>query len=118
MGVSARPGLLSLENSIEKPQQEGGTPEYPSVGSAGHHLGLCKPCDFMYRGSCSNGFACKFCHLCPPEARQQRKKERRKLVRAMARSQQTQQGDTDALSGEICGACDSSVACADTCCAV
>merc|ERR1712187_875757 len=89
--ASARARLLSLENSIEKPQQEGGTPGYPSVGSAGHHLGLCTPCDFVYRGSCRTGFACKFCHLCPPQASKNHKKERRKLLRAMMRSQQTDQ---------------------------
>lgn len=55
----------------------------PSVGSAGHYVGMCQPCDFVHRGSCRTGVACKFCHLCGPEENKRRKKEKRKVVRAM-----------------------------------
>jgi len=51
----------------------------PSLGSAGHHLGNCRPCDFAARGAdCRAGMACQFCHLCGPEERKQRKAQRRK----------------------------------------
>jgi len=59
----------------------------PSVGSAGHHLGLCKPCDFVDRGFCRAGADCRFCHLCGPAERRQRKLQRRKLVRAAKRAE-------------------------------
>mmetsp|Transcript_158403 Transcript_158403/g.508118 ORF Transcript_158403/g.508118 Transcript_158403/m.508118 type:complete len:230 (-) Transcript_158403:438-1127(-) len=39
----------------------------PSVGSAEHHLGVCRPCDFASRGvECRAGATCQFCHLCGP----------------------------------------------------
>lgn len=37
----------------------------PSVGSAGHHVGQCKPCAFVGRlGGCRSGYDCGFCHSC------------------------------------------------------
>jgi len=61
--------------------------ECPTVGSADHHLGLCKPCDFVGRGfDCRMGADCKFCHLCGPAERKMRKAQRRKMVRATAHS--------------------------------
>eukprot|EP00930_Biecheleria_cincta_P017259 TRINITY_DN13777_c0_g1_i1.p2 TRINITY_DN13777_c0_g1~~TRINITY_DN13777_c0_g1_i1.p2 ORF type:complete len:213 (-),score=56.44 TRINITY_DN13777_c0_g1_i1:48-686(-) len=60
----------------------------PSVGSAGHHLGLCKPCDFMYRTNCRAGFSCKFCHLCPPGEIKKRKKQRKAMKDATVSLQQ------------------------------
>jgi len=54
----------------------------PSLGSAGHHLGTCRPCDFAARGAdCRAGMACQFCHLCGPEERKQHKAQRRKPLR-------------------------------------
>jgi len=99
--LPAAPRLLSLVDTIAEPPQEGGMPGCPSVGSAGHHLGLCKPCDFVHRGSCRTGFACKFCHLCGPEATKQKKKERRKIVRAVARMQT----EGEAAAEDFCGLC-------------
>eukprot|EP00446_Apocalathium_sp_SHHI-4_P068738 CAMPEP_0177517432 /NCGR_PEP_ID=MMETSP0369-20130122/45970_1 /TAXON_ID=447022 ORGANISM="Scrippsiella hangoei-like, Strain SHHI-4" /NCGR_SAMPLE_ID=MMETSP0369 /ASSEMBLY_ACC=CAM_ASM_000364 /LENGTH=312 /DNA_ID=CAMNT_0018996435 /DNA_START=47 /DNA_END=983 /DNA_ORIENTATION=+ len=43
-----------------------GSAEIPTVGSAGHLWGVCKPCAFMHTKGCSNGIECKFCHLCFP----------------------------------------------------
>lgn len=62
-----------------------GSPACPSVGSAPHHLGLCKPCNFVHRNRCSSGAACKFCHLCGPEECQRRKKEKQAMMRVMKR---------------------------------
>lgn len=73
---------LDLERVL--PEQASGPPGCPSVGSAGHHLGLCKPCDFMYRTACRAGASCKFCHLCPPGETQRRKKHRKAFTRVAA----------------------------------
>mmetsp|Transcript_36126 Transcript_36126/g.93195 ORF Transcript_36126/g.93195 Transcript_36126/m.93195 type:complete len:262 (-) Transcript_36126:454-1239(-) len=54
----------------------------PSVGSAGHHLGLCKPCDFVHRKSCYSGASCKFCHLCGLTENRRHKKENRRRASA------------------------------------
>lgn len=60
----------------------------PSVGSAGHHLGLCRACDFTSRkGGCREGAACKFCHLCGPEVSRRRKSERRQLMQTLKQGQ-------------------------------
>lgn len=53
-----------------------GSPELPTVGSANHHLGKCKPCAFVHRSGCSNGVDCPFCHLCDPDEKKRRQKER------------------------------------------
>jgi hypothetical protein len=37
----------------------------PSVGSAGHDKGLCKPCAFGGE-RCRNKQSCEFCHICKP----------------------------------------------------
>lgn len=50
--------------------------ELPSVGSAGHHARLCRPCAFSATKGCTSGEACKFCHLCEPGEKKRRKKER------------------------------------------
>lgn len=51
-----------------------GISELPSPGSAGHRLGMCKPCAFMYTKGCAAGHDCKFCHLCRPGEKKLRKK--------------------------------------------
>eukprot|EP00746_Dinoflagellata_sp_MGD_P166080 gnl/MRDRNA2_/MRDRNA2_95756_c0_seq1.p1 gnl/MRDRNA2_/MRDRNA2_95756_c0~~gnl/MRDRNA2_/MRDRNA2_95756_c0_seq1.p1 ORF type:complete len:344 (-),score=59.28 gnl/MRDRNA2_/MRDRNA2_95756_c0_seq1:732-1673(-) len=58
-----------------------------SVGSKDHATGKCKPCSFFGKGkggSCRDGNACHFCHMCLPGERQRRKKEKarfRNLIR-------------------------------------
>jgi hypothetical protein len=47
----------------------------PSIGSASHLKGTCKPCAFLYEG-CANGLECQFCHLCPPGELKRRKREK------------------------------------------
>lgn len=79
-GESAKQSL-ELSGAISMPSV--GTPECPSVGSIGHRLGLCKPCDFVHRGTCRTGGACKYCHLCGPSEQRRRKKERQRCTRAM-----------------------------------
>eukprot|EP00928_Gymnodinium_smaydae_P055213 TRINITY_DN38807_c0_g1_i1.p1 TRINITY_DN38807_c0_g1~~TRINITY_DN38807_c0_g1_i1.p1 ORF type:complete len:317 (+),score=57.72 TRINITY_DN38807_c0_g1_i1:121-1071(+) len=37
----------------------------PSIGSAGHAGGQCRPCAHIWKpGRCSKGWSCTFCHLC------------------------------------------------------
>jgi len=74
------PAVLTLAGAVES-----GSPGLPSVGSACHHLGLCKPCDFLHRssGGCQAGAACKFCHLCGPDENKRRKAVKRDAMRAM-----------------------------------
>merc|ERR1712059_52769 len=38
--------------------------ELPSMGSALHSSGKCKPCAFLHTKGCVNGTDCQFCHLC------------------------------------------------------
>jgi len=50
--------------------------ELPSMGSAAHSLGTCKPCAFLHTKGCNNGLSCKFCHLCGPDVRKSRRQEK------------------------------------------
>mmetsp|Transcript_3704 Transcript_3704/g.8937 ORF Transcript_3704/g.8937 Transcript_3704/m.8937 type:complete len:210 (-) Transcript_3704:599-1228(-) len=76
---------LRLEDVVEPTTF--GMPACPSVGSAGHWHGLCKPCDFFHRDRCTNGTACKYCHLCGSEESRRRRKQKRTLVKAAVRQQ-------------------------------
>jgi len=76
---------LRLEDAVEPTTS--GTPACPSVGSAGHWLGLCKPCDFFHRDRCTNAAACKYCHLCGPEEGRRRRKQKQAMVKAAVRWQ-------------------------------
>jgi hypothetical protein len=48
----------------------------PSVGSAKHEYGTCKPCAFLHTKGCASGFDCEFCHMCEAGAVKQRKKQK------------------------------------------
>ncbi|CAE8642778.1 unnamed protein product, partial [Polarella glacialis] len=58
-----------------------GTPVLPTLGSAEHCSGRCKPCAFVYKGGCASGLECKFCHLCQLGEKKRRKKERKEQRR-------------------------------------
>jgi len=48
-----------------------------SIGSAGHDVGNCKPCGFLWKSNgCQKGSKCQYCHLCPPDEIKRRKKEK------------------------------------------
>jgi len=49
----------------------------PSIGSAGHRLGRCKPCAFIGTKGCNSGTDCRFCHLCEVGEKKRRQKEKR-----------------------------------------
>lgn len=65
-----------------------GLQQFPSVGSAGHLWGNCKPCAFATTKGCSSGAECRFCHLCEPGEKKRRQKEKRAFFGAMRRLQQ------------------------------
>lgn len=77
----------ATEDSTAAPDDgELGSAEFPSVGSVGHKLGLCKPCVFLHADAgCANGVDCTFCHSCEPgerKRRQRAKLDKRKRQRA------------------------------------
>lgn len=60
-----------------------GSPELPTVGSAGHHRRKCKPCAFVWKeNGCTNGAQCQFCHLCDEEEKKRRRKQKQETRRA------------------------------------
>jgi len=63
------------------PEPELGSPELPTVGSTGHHVGACKPCAFYHSKGCGNGVNCSFCHLCPAGEKKRRQKEKSMMLR-------------------------------------
>jgi len=78
--------VLRLAEAITEPVL--GSPELPTVGSAGHHSGICKPCAFLEKG-CTSGVECKFCHLCSPDEKKRRKKEKIAVRRQMGQWDKT-----------------------------
>lgn len=70
----APPQAPQLRIAEHLPDTPVGTPELPTVGSFGHHLGTCKPCAFLFTKGCSSGVTCSFCHLCPPGEKKRRQK--------------------------------------------
>lgn len=78
------PPVLRLAEMLEEPEL--GSPELPTVGSAGHFTGSCKPCAFYHHAKgCSNGTDCPFCHLCPAGEKKRRQKEKGAIQREMQR---------------------------------
>jgi hypothetical protein len=75
------PHVLSLSYALRQP--EIGSPEVPTAGSAVHYTGECKPCAFLYTKGCENGAQCTFCHLCPPDEKRRRQKEKQAAFREM-----------------------------------
>eukprot|EP00933_Yihiella_yeosuensis_P040157 TRINITY_DN34375_c0_g1_i1.p1 TRINITY_DN34375_c0_g1~~TRINITY_DN34375_c0_g1_i1.p1 ORF type:complete len:400 (-),score=80.08 TRINITY_DN34375_c0_g1_i1:399-1505(-) len=61
-----------------------GTEALPSIGSARHEFGECKPCAFLHTKGCENGAMCKFCHLCGAGEKKRRQKERKVALRGGA----------------------------------
>jgi len=55
----------------------------PSMGSADHRFGTCKPCAFIHTKGCKTGKDCKFCHLCEAGSSKRRKKEWRLSLMTM-----------------------------------
>merc|ERR1712014_134442 len=76
------PAVLELASMLKTtPKLEGR--EVPTVGSAKHHLGECKPCAFFWKSAgCTNGASCVYCHLCDANEKKRRQKEKKALMKA------------------------------------
>mmetsp|Transcript_18505 Transcript_18505/g.38480 ORF Transcript_18505/g.38480 Transcript_18505/m.38480 type:complete len:365 (-) Transcript_18505:341-1435(-) len=82
--TAPKAALLLLSDVLDAPLV--GSPVHPTVGSADHYLGTCRPCAHAHSAkSCMNGVQCPFCHLCPPgELKRQQKAKRRAQRNAVA----------------------------------
>lgn len=68
-----------------------GLSSLPSVGSARHRTGTCRPCAWFYKeGGCVNCAECRHCHLCPEGELKLRKKDK---VVALRKKHNQQEGD-------------------------
>merc|ERR1719498_2389527 len=88
INLQAAPCVLMLSDALPEPSL--GSPDMPTVGSAGHNIGACKPCAFFYTRGCENGLQCTFCHLCPPDEKRKRQKEKVAMLRAMRQQERRQ----------------------------
>jgi hypothetical protein len=75
--------VICLASALQQPEL--GSSELPTVGSAGHRWGACKPCAFLHRRGCENGVDCAFCHLCDSGEKKRRQKEKIATLREMRR---------------------------------
>ncbi|CAJ1338865.1 unnamed protein product [Effrenium voratum] len=85
--IAAGKGPLQLQLQEMVPEEPASLP-WPSLGSAAHALGLCKPCDFQHRTSCRAGYKCQFCHLCPAGENRRRKKQKQAAAKLCRRMEQ------------------------------
>jgi len=70
------PKILELVSALPLPAL--GSMECPTVGSAPHAIGQCKPCAFFWKPrGCGNGVECPFCHLCDANEKKRRQKEKK-----------------------------------------
>jgi len=89
--IAAAPPVLLLSQMIEAPpsmdlsQIPLGSPDMPTMGSAGHWIGDCKPCAFYHKRGCTNGVECNFCHLCDSSEKKRRQKEKVQQLKEMRR---------------------------------
>jgi len=79
---SSMPPLIVNHEPVPAPSYAApGSEELPSLGSAGHVEGVCKPCAFLHTKGCDNGAMCRFCHLCVPGEKKRRQKDKRHLMK-------------------------------------
>mmetsp|Transcript_136630 Transcript_136630/g.323695 ORF Transcript_136630/g.323695 Transcript_136630/m.323695 type:complete len:514 (-) Transcript_136630:14-1555(-) len=72
---ASSPKLGKEDSEAEVPDRK----PAPSVGSALHGTGECKPCAWFWKPKgCQNGAECRHCHLCPMGEIRQRKKAKDK----------------------------------------
>lgn len=82
--TSALAPVLRLADALPEPVL--GSSELPSIGSAGHRTGACKPCAFFHSKGCGNGTQCNFCHLCAHGEKKRRLKEKRAMQQSVGSS--------------------------------
>lgn len=81
--VSSPPAILRLADAIAEHPTD--LAAIPTLGSASHSLGHCKPCAFYHSKGCENGTECPYCHTCPPGEKKRRQKGKAVLLREMKR---------------------------------
>jgi len=91
----SQPDLSSVEESrypgaseiLTMQSEPAGASALPSVGSAGHSAGQCRPCAWFWKPqSCQWGSECKHCHLCPMGELRRRKKEMQAKAKELKRA--------------------------------
>jgi hypothetical protein len=83
----APPAPMQYDMPIQPPPEPPQRPHQcclPSIGSALHVTGECKPCWFVHKRGCTNGDQCTLCHLCPPGEWKRRRQQRRAEVERAA----------------------------------
>jgi len=74
------PGLSKPDSEVPATSQASA----PSIGSAHHAAGLCKPCAWFWKTQgCSNGQECEHCHLCPKGEVRRRKKGKKQMTKTL-----------------------------------
>lgn len=80
--VPKAPEVLELSSMLDA-MPNVGSAGVPTIGSAKHHLGECKPCAFYWKpAGCGNGVDCTFCHLCDASEKKRRQKQKKALLKA------------------------------------
>lgn len=81
----SQPNLSAVEDSRYPGASE--VLNVPSVGSAGHSTGQCRPCAWFWKPqSCQWGSECMHCHLCPMGELRRRKKEMQAKAKELKRA--------------------------------
>jgi len=75
--------VLRLADALAEPEL--GSAAMPTIGSAAHRTGNCKPCAFFHTKGCESGKDCSFCHLCPAGEKKKRQKDKIGFQREMRR---------------------------------
>jgi hypothetical protein len=79
--------VLRLDEVLKEPEL--GSPELPTVGSAAHRFGNCKPCAFVHTKGCENGVECPYCHICRPGEKKRRQRDKLERRRELLRWQES-----------------------------
>lgn len=65
--------------------------DLPSVGSALHGTGQCRPCAWFHKPQgCARGWECRHCHACDAEELRTRKKDKVAMLRAQEKAEKVQ----------------------------
>jgi hypothetical protein len=77
--------VIGEPSSIMRNSSPETRPKIPSMGSAGHVQGNCKPCAFFHKDGCENGAMCPFCHICEQGEKKRRQKLKKTQLQSMKR---------------------------------
>lgn len=74
--LEAEEGVAQYDEESLSDGNDWGDLDTPSAGSVLHRSRRCKPCAFFHTKGCVTGAGCQFCHLCGPDEKRRRQKER------------------------------------------